>query len=192
MTINIPNIIPPIILQFTSQDLQQYPTQHLPGCQSRSPQSTSPATLWTVMSVGRNCWLAGHSLFTFLSLSFCCISSAAFRPMTCTAHDLAPFFFGYSPPVAMNVVVFQWETTASSAGLCIASLELHICICLPAAHRRRQLLASLSLPFWPHGQPSCCCSSVHSRLGRLACLRTSSLVTYSCHLIPMMERRRSW
>ena len=51
------------------------------------------------------------------------------------------------------------------------------------------ILESSILATWP-AQRSCCCSSVHSRLGRLARLRTSSLVTYSCHLIPMMERRQ--
>ena len=88
--------------------------------------------------------------FSFLLLHrFCCIRTYGLHcPRPCVS------FRGYSPPVAMNVVVFQWETTASSAGLCIASLELHICVCLPAARRRRQLWASLSLPFWPHGQPS--------------------------------------
>ena len=32
-------------------------------------RSTSPAASRTDMGVGGNCWLAAHSLFTFLSLS---------------------------------------------------------------------------------------------------------------------------
>ena len=101
---------------------------------------------------------------------------------------------GLRHPAAMNNGWFPPVQAVSSAGLCSAFLEHHDRAFFLGIRWRGLLWVCERFPSWWRDQPSAAAPEARCTLmlGRLALLRTSSFDTWSCQLMPRMERKQRW